>query len=82
MTVAVTVAGRRAPRPDDLYRFRLATHPRLAPTGDLAAFVVQMTAPRFDGLAQVRNWFVHYLVKGRRNLPPLPKVRALARTRT
>jgi dipeptidyl aminopeptidase/acylaminoacyl peptidase len=31
---------------------------------------------RIENLVQVRDWFVHYLVRGRRGLPPLPKVRA------
>ena len=39
----------RAPRPDDLYRLRVATEPRLSPDGRRAAFVVQTVAPGFDG---------------------------------
>ena len=31
---------------------------------------------RAENLVQVRDWFRHYLVDGRRGLPPLPKVRA------
>ena len=31
---------------------------------------------RVENLVQVRNWFRHYLVEGKRGLPPLPKVRA------
>jgi dipeptidyl aminopeptidase/acylaminoacyl peptidase len=31
---------------------------------------------RVENLRQVRDWFVHFLVKGRRTLPPLPKERA------
>jgi dipeptidyl aminopeptidase/acylaminoacyl peptidase len=31
---------------------------------------------RVENLVQVRDWFSHYLVEGRRGLPPLPKVRA------
>jgi dipeptidyl aminopeptidase/acylaminoacyl peptidase len=31
---------------------------------------------RVENLAQVRDWFVHYLVRGRRGLPPLPRDRA------
>jgi dipeptidyl aminopeptidase/acylaminoacyl peptidase len=31
---------------------------------------------RIENLVQVRDWFVHFLVKGRRGLPPLPKARA------
>ena len=36
-------------RPDDLYRFRVPTDPRLAPDGSLAAFTVQTVAPAKDG---------------------------------
>ncbi|MFL5675635.1 MAG: TolB family protein, partial [Chloroflexota bacterium] len=39
----------RPPRPDDLYRLRVATEPRLSPDGRRAAFVVQTVAPGFDG---------------------------------
>lgn len=31
---------------------------------------------RVEHLVQVRDWFTHYLVRGKRGLPPLPKVRA------
>ena len=31
---------------------------------------------RAENLAVVRDWFRHFLVLGRRRLPPLPKVRA------
>jgi dipeptidyl aminopeptidase/acylaminoacyl peptidase len=31
---------------------------------------------RVENLVQVRDWFSHFLVKGGRGLPPLPKVRA------
>ncbi len=36
-------------RPDDLYRFRIATDPRLSPDGSLAVFTVQTVAPGKDG---------------------------------
>jgi dipeptidyl aminopeptidase/acylaminoacyl peptidase len=36
-------------RPDDLYRFQIATDPRLAPDGSLAVFTVQTVAPVKDG---------------------------------
>ncbi|HET7030995.1 MAG TPA: hypothetical protein VFI34_10825, partial [Candidatus Limnocylindrales bacterium] len=36
-------------RPDDLYRFRVATDPRLSPSGDRVAFTVQTVAPTKDG---------------------------------
>jgi acylaminoacyl-peptidase len=36
-------------RPDDLYRFRIATDPRLSPDGSLAVFTVQAVAPSKDG---------------------------------
>src|SRR5664279_3058466 len=39
----------RAPRPDDLYRFRIPTDPQLAPGGDRIAFTVQTVAPTWDG---------------------------------
>jgi hypothetical protein len=29
-----------------------------------------------ENLVQVRNWFRHFLIEGKRNLPPPPKVRA------
>jgi dipeptidyl aminopeptidase/acylaminoacyl peptidase len=31
---------------------------------------------RVENLVQVRDWFRHFLVDGKRGLPPLPKVRA------
>jgi len=31
---------------------------------------------RAENLAVVRDWFRHFLVAGRRGLPPLPKIRA------
>ena len=31
---------------------------------------------RAENLVQVRDWFVHFLVKGRRTLPPVPRQRA------
>jgi dipeptidyl aminopeptidase/acylaminoacyl peptidase len=39
----------RAFRPDDLYRFRIATDPRLSPDGSLAVFTVQTVGPSKDG---------------------------------
>ena len=39
----------RSFRPDDLYRFRIATDPRLSPDGALAVFTVQTVAPSKDG---------------------------------
>jgi dipeptidyl aminopeptidase/acylaminoacyl peptidase len=39
----------RPPRPEDLYRLRIATEPRLSPDGRLAAITVQVVAPGFDG---------------------------------
>lgn len=36
-------------RPDDLYRFRIPTDPRLAPDGSAVAFTVQTVAPSRDG---------------------------------
>ena len=36
-------------RPDDLYRFRIATDPRLSPSGDRVVFTVQTVAPTKDG---------------------------------
>jgi hypothetical protein len=31
---------------------------------------------RVENLEIVRGWFEHFLVRGRRGMPPLPKVRA------
>jgi acylaminoacyl-peptidase len=39
----------RPPRPDDLYRLRIATEPRLSPDGGVAVVTLQTVAPRFDG---------------------------------
>lgn len=39
----------RAPRPDDQYRLRIATEPRLSPDGRLAVVTLQTVAPGFDG---------------------------------
>ena len=41
--------ARRSFRPEDLYRFRIATEPRLSPDGRRAAFTVQTVAPTKDG---------------------------------
>jgi hypothetical protein len=30
---------------------------------------------RVENLVQVRDWLRHYLVEGKRRLPPVPKVR-------
>jgi dipeptidyl aminopeptidase/acylaminoacyl peptidase len=39
----------RPPRPDDLYRLRVATQPRLSPDGRLAVVTLQTVAPGYDG---------------------------------
>ena len=39
----------RPPRPDDLYRLRIATDPRLAPDGRSVVVTVTTTAPAYDG---------------------------------
>ena len=39
----------RAPRPDDLYRLRIGSEPRLSPDGRLVALTLQTVAPGFDG---------------------------------
>ncbi len=39
----------RPPRPDDLYRLRVAAEPRLSPDGSLAVVALQTVAPGFDG---------------------------------
>ncbi len=39
----------RAPRPDDVYRLRIATEPRLSPDGRLAVVTLKVVAPAFDG---------------------------------
>src|SRR5512146_1809392 len=39
----------RAPRPDDVYRLRIATEPRLSPDGRLAVVTLQTVAPGFGG---------------------------------
>ncbi len=38
----------RPPRPEDLYRLRIASEPRLSPDGRWAVIVVQTVAPAFD----------------------------------
>jgi acylaminoacyl-peptidase len=42
----------RAPRPDDLYAFRVATGPRLSPDGRRVVFTLQTVAPSKDGYRQ------------------------------
>lgn len=44
--------ARRGIRPDDLYRFRIATDPRLSPDGRLVACTVQTVAAARDGYRQ------------------------------
>ena len=39
----------RAPRPDDLYRLRIATEPRLSPDGRHVVVTLQTVTPGFDG---------------------------------
>jgi dipeptidyl aminopeptidase/acylaminoacyl peptidase len=39
----------RAPRPEDVYRFRVPSTPRLAPDGSRVVFALQTVAPTFDG---------------------------------
>jgi dipeptidyl aminopeptidase/acylaminoacyl peptidase len=39
----------RAPRPDDVYRLRIATEPQLSPDGLLAVVTLQTVSPGFDG---------------------------------
>jgi dipeptidyl aminopeptidase/acylaminoacyl peptidase len=39
----------RPPRPEDLYRLRVPTEPRLSPDGKLVAFTLQTVAPTQDG---------------------------------
>lgn len=39
----------RPPRPDDLYRLRIATEPRLSPDGNWVVVTMQTVAPTFDG---------------------------------
>ena len=39
----------RPPRPDDLYRLRVATEPRLSPDGRWAVLTVETVAPAYDG---------------------------------
>jgi len=47
----------RPPSPDDLYRLRVATEPRLSPDGALAVVTLQTVAPGFDGYRQAL-WLV------------------------
>ncbi len=39
----------RSPRPDDLYRLRIATEPRLSPDGRSVVVTLQTVAPGYDG---------------------------------
>jgi dipeptidyl aminopeptidase/acylaminoacyl peptidase len=47
----------RPPRPDDLYRLRIATEPRLSPDGTRAVVTLQTVAPGFDAYRQAL-WLV------------------------
>ena len=47
----------RPPRPEDLYRLRVAAEPRLSPDGRVVAFTLQTVAPGFDGY-QRAIWLV------------------------
>ena len=47
----------RPPRPDDVYRLRIATEPRLSPDGRLAVVTLKTVAPAFDGYRQ-QLWLV------------------------
>ncbi len=39
----------RAPRPEDVYQFRVPSAPRLSPDGSRVVFTLQTVAPTFDG---------------------------------
>ena len=47
----------RPPRPEDIYRLRIPTEPRLSPDGKFIAFSVQTVAPTHDGYRQAL-WLV------------------------
>jgi dipeptidyl aminopeptidase/acylaminoacyl peptidase len=47
----------RPPRPEDLYRLRVATEPRLSPDGRWAVVTLQSVAPTYDGYRQAL-WLV------------------------
>ncbi len=47
----------RPPRPDDVYRLRIATEPRVSPDGAHAVVTLQTVAPGFDGYRQAL-WLV------------------------
>jgi dipeptidyl aminopeptidase/acylaminoacyl peptidase len=47
----------RPPRPDDLYRLRIATEPRISPDGRWAVVTLQTVAPTYDGYRQAL-WLV------------------------
>ncbi|HET8784900.1 MAG TPA: hypothetical protein VFM38_04650, partial [Candidatus Limnocylindrales bacterium] len=47
----------RPPRPEDLYRLRIATEPRLSPDGRWAVVTLQTVAPTYDGYRQAL-WLV------------------------
>ena len=47
----------RPPRPEDLYRLRIATEPRLSPDGRWAVVTLQTVAPTYDGYRQA-IWLV------------------------
>jgi dipeptidyl aminopeptidase/acylaminoacyl peptidase len=47
----------RPPRPEDLYRLRVATEPRLSPDGRWAVVTLQTVAPTYDGYRQAL-WLV------------------------
>ena len=47
----------RPPRPEDLYRLRVATEPRLSPDGRWAVVTLQAVAPTYDGYRQAL-WLV------------------------
>jgi dipeptidyl aminopeptidase/acylaminoacyl peptidase len=47
----------RAPRPEDIFRLRIATDPRLSPDGRWAVVTLQTVAPTYDGYRQAL-WLV------------------------
>jgi dipeptidyl aminopeptidase/acylaminoacyl peptidase len=49
VTRPATRPATRSFRPDDLYRFRVATDPRLSPNGAMVVFALQTVAPGKDG---------------------------------
>jgi len=74
----LSAADRRPPRPEDQYRLRIPTDPRLSPTGDAVVFTLQEAAPAHDGY-RTAIWRVPLANGGSRDGAPAERLTTAGR---